>query len=348
MRARRRRSQVAPFDAAVVVLVLTAAIVAASWPENFGGQSHDGVVDRLGAAVVTICSGACERAGGVAHRGEAQSRASLDAMLATCRCVWRAAADRRIFLLGALQAMYEGVLYTFVFLWTPSLSSQGEKVRGGHARVRHAHSYGVRLLKPALTEFAVLSALRGESLCRVQVRLVRPVACCCDGRRCRTAWCFPASWRPAWWAVRWRGACWRTCAHSSTWPGSTSPLWRPWPCPLPSTACPDGGTTTVNAFRAGQAGAHCSSALQLSVARSGNPAGRCFAAFPSLHAASHASSAPPPRASLREDTLPVAPEQGLGLTGYAQVRALASTQGSPASWSCRTSAQRSQWCARVL
>ncbi len=40
-------------------------------------------------------------------------------------------ADPRIALLGAMQAMFEASMYTFVFLWTPALSPAGEKIPYG-------------------------------------------------------------------------------------------------------------------------------------------------------------------------------------------------------------------------
>ena len=36
-------------------------------------------------------------------------------------------ADTRIALLGAMQALFEASMYTFVLLWTPALSPMGEK-----------------------------------------------------------------------------------------------------------------------------------------------------------------------------------------------------------------------------
>ena len=42
-----------------------------------------------------------------------------------------ACADRKIMLLGAVQSLFEASMYTFVFLWTPALSPNGEKVAHG-------------------------------------------------------------------------------------------------------------------------------------------------------------------------------------------------------------------------
>ncbi|EPS66243.1 hypothetical protein M569_08534, partial [Genlisea aurea] len=39
--------------------------------------------------------------------------------------------DERIALLGAIQSLFEGSMYTFVFLWTPALSPHGEEIPHG-------------------------------------------------------------------------------------------------------------------------------------------------------------------------------------------------------------------------
>lgn len=40
-------------------------------------------------------------------------------------------ADQRIGLLGAMQSLFEASMYTFVFLWTPALSPNGESIPHG-------------------------------------------------------------------------------------------------------------------------------------------------------------------------------------------------------------------------
>ena len=42
-----------------------------------------------------------------------------------------ARADPKISMLGAMQALFEGAMYTFVFLWTPALSPAGEHIPHG-------------------------------------------------------------------------------------------------------------------------------------------------------------------------------------------------------------------------
>lgn len=46
--------------------------------------------------------------------------------------VWHCApTDPRVGLLGAMQSLFEGSMYTFVFLWTPALSPDGEHLPHG-------------------------------------------------------------------------------------------------------------------------------------------------------------------------------------------------------------------------
>jgi hypothetical protein len=40
-------------------------------------------------------------------------------------------ADQKVALLGAMQALFEASMYTFVFLWTPALSPKGEQLPHG-------------------------------------------------------------------------------------------------------------------------------------------------------------------------------------------------------------------------
>ncbi|KXZ47291.1 hypothetical protein GPECTOR_36g18 [Gonium pectorale] len=91
-----RLGPVAPFDAAIVVMLVGGALVATTWPENYGdAASHRSLVGQL-----------------------AQGWAAIRA-------------DSRIALLGAMQSMFEASMYTFVFLWTPALSPNGEKIPHG-------------------------------------------------------------------------------------------------------------------------------------------------------------------------------------------------------------------------
>ncbi|GJY22998.1 molybdate-anion transporter-like protein [Tanacetum coccineum] len=87
---------VAPFDAASCFLAIGMAIIISSWTENYGDptESKDLLTQFRGAAVAI-------------------------------------ASDEKIALLGAIQSLFEGSMYTFVFLWTPALSPNDEVIPHG-------------------------------------------------------------------------------------------------------------------------------------------------------------------------------------------------------------------------
>ena len=57
-------------------------------------------------------------------------------------------ADQKVALLGAMQSLFEGSMYTFVFLWTPALSPKGEHLPHGRATL---------LVEPILRPFKEVS-----------------------------------------------------------------------------------------------------------------------------------------------------------------------------------------------
>ncbi|GAB2227595.1 hypothetical protein Droror1_Dr00009420 [Drosera rotundifolia] len=87
---------VAPFDAASCFLAIGMFIILTTWTENFGdpSESKDLLTQFKGAAVAI-------------------------------------ASDEKIALLGAIQSLFEGSMYTFVFLWTPALSPNHEEIPHG-------------------------------------------------------------------------------------------------------------------------------------------------------------------------------------------------------------------------
>lgn len=87
---------VAPFDAAAIVLTLGALIIAFTWTENYGEN------------------------GGRTALSEQMRKAA-----------GQIASDPKIALLGAMQSLFEGAMYTFVFLWTPALQPHGEDIPFG-------------------------------------------------------------------------------------------------------------------------------------------------------------------------------------------------------------------------
>lgn len=87
---------VAPFDAALCILAIGMSIILSSWTENYGDPSETrGLLSQFKGAAVAIAS------------------------------------DEKIALLGAIQSLFEGSMYTFVFLWTPALSPNDEEIPHG-------------------------------------------------------------------------------------------------------------------------------------------------------------------------------------------------------------------------
>lgn len=87
---------VAPFDAAACFLAIGMAIILSSWGENYGDPSENkDLLSQFKGAAVAIAS------------------------------------DEKIALLGAIQSLFEGSMYTFVFLWTPALSPNDEEIPHG-------------------------------------------------------------------------------------------------------------------------------------------------------------------------------------------------------------------------
>ncbi|KAJ8451095.1 hypothetical protein Cgig2_026904 [Carnegiea gigantea] len=87
---------VAPFDAASCFLAIGMVIILTSWSENYGDPSDNkDLLTQFKGAAVAIAS------------------------------------DEKIALLGAIQSLFEGSMYTFVFLWTPALSPNDEEIPHG-------------------------------------------------------------------------------------------------------------------------------------------------------------------------------------------------------------------------
>ncbi|KAJ0968401.1 hypothetical protein J5N97_025318 [Dioscorea zingiberensis] len=87
---------VAPFDAAACFLAIGMAIILSTWGENYGDPSENkDLLTQFKGAAAAI------------------------------------AADEKIALLGAIQSLFEGSMYTFVFLWTPALSPNDEDIPHG-------------------------------------------------------------------------------------------------------------------------------------------------------------------------------------------------------------------------
>ncbi|KAF5960164.1 hypothetical protein HYC85_001373 [Camellia sinensis] len=90
---------VAPFDAAACFLAIGMAIILSSWTENYGDSSENkDLLTQFKGAAVDHCFRFF---------------------------------DEKIALLGAIQSLFEGSMYTFVFLWTPALSPNEEDIPHG-------------------------------------------------------------------------------------------------------------------------------------------------------------------------------------------------------------------------
>lgn len=87
---------VAPFDAAAGFLTIGMIVILSTWTENYGDASENkSLLAQFRGAAVAIAS------------------------------------DEKIALLGAIQSLFEGSMYTFVFLWTPALSPNDEEIPHG-------------------------------------------------------------------------------------------------------------------------------------------------------------------------------------------------------------------------
>lgn len=108
----------APFDAAAVCLCVGAAIIGPTWSENYGASKA--------SPEPALEAGEPPAA---APRGFAAFVAGLAAQF---RHAWAAIrGDPKVGLLGAMQSLFEASMYSFVFLWTPALSPEGEDLPHG-------------------------------------------------------------------------------------------------------------------------------------------------------------------------------------------------------------------------
>jgi predicted MFS family arabinose efflux permease len=87
---------VAPFDVAIIFLLVGAVHIMATWKENYGGQASSNASEQQG--VVGVLSEALQ-------------------------IVFK---DRRIWLLGVVVACFEGAMFAFVFNWTPALEDKAQ------------------------------------------------------------------------------------------------------------------------------------------------------------------------------------------------------------------------------
>jgi MFS transporter, MFS domain-containing protein family, molybdate-anion transporter len=117
---------VAPFDAAACFLAIGMAIIMSSWSENYGDTSESkDLIAQFKVAANAIASGMLS----LSHQNPEESN-----MYGTEICILTLRtklSDEKIALLGAIQSLFEGSMYTFVFLWTPALSPNEEDIPHG-------------------------------------------------------------------------------------------------------------------------------------------------------------------------------------------------------------------------
>eukprot|EP01012_Entosiphon_sulcatum_P039856 TRINITY_DN5315_c0_g1_i1.p1 TRINITY_DN5315_c0_g1~~TRINITY_DN5315_c0_g1_i1.p1 ORF type:complete len:441 (-),score=74.77 TRINITY_DN5315_c0_g1_i1:116-1438(-) len=85
---------VAPFDVSLAFLVLGTLVISSTWSENYGNTTSD-----MGVSV----------------------KSAFNAIMH----------QRKVMLLGALQSLFEGGMYTFVFMWTPALEQSNPSIPHG-------------------------------------------------------------------------------------------------------------------------------------------------------------------------------------------------------------------------
>lgn len=91
----------APFDSAILTFIAMFALLVTSWSENYG-DANAPISQSFLSAWKSIKSGErCERS------------LSLEQLICS---------DRKIFLLGIVQALFEASMYVFVLEWTPALT----------------------------------------------------------------------------------------------------------------------------------------------------------------------------------------------------------------------------------
>jgi len=140
--------EIGPFQAAIALTAL-ALVFVAFWPENYGGGDSD----------------------------DADTKAAAWNLLKT---------DRKAVFLGSVNALFEGSMYSFVFMWVPTMlgALQGAKLPTGlvFASMMTCISLGGVLFSPSmLLTLAPAEVLGCRLLCRRRLRPARPRLLHCGG-----------------------------------------------------------------------------------------------------------------------------------------------------------------------
>jgi len=112
------RGPTAPFELSTVFLAAGAAMVLFTWKENFGGKSAAAVEPSPPPAAESagvVVESAAEESGGSDGRqdGGTLVKEALGVMMQ----------DKKILLVGAVQALFESAMYIFVLQWPPALKA---------------------------------------------------------------------------------------------------------------------------------------------------------------------------------------------------------------------------------
>jgi len=121
------RGPTAPFELSIGFLALGAAIAAVTWRENKGGAAEgSGAAEESGAADAPRPSGSIVGDAARSHcsgRGCSRLVPPSSPRAGAHAQVRAVASDRRVALVGAVQALFEGAMYVFVLQWPPALKA---------------------------------------------------------------------------------------------------------------------------------------------------------------------------------------------------------------------------------
>ncbi|URD88055.1 Major Facilitator superfamily [Musa troglodytarum] len=113
---------VLPFDAAACFLAIGMAIILSSWSENYGDPSESNdLIAQFNGAAAAIASGKCDLTS-VDHQNTSLILGPSVALIVVL------ITDEKIALLGAIQSLFEGSMYTVAFLYAPALSPNDEEI----------------------------------------------------------------------------------------------------------------------------------------------------------------------------------------------------------------------------
>ena len=102
----------APFELSTLFLAAGAALVLFQWRENYGGSK---------GAAAAVEGGSADEAPPAAEEESAPDASKSGAVVADATKAMFA--DKRILLVGAVQALFEGAMYIFVLQWPPALKA---------------------------------------------------------------------------------------------------------------------------------------------------------------------------------------------------------------------------------